>query len=343
MDWILLITGLIVLLVGGDLLVRGATAISHRLGISTRLIGMTIIALGTSMPELAVNLSAAMRGDTAIVFGNLVGSNISNLGLVLGISLLVSAIKIDRVVIRRDISIMVGISLLAVAMSHDQLWSQNTNAINSYDGVLLLLFFIVIFAWTLRSGKASQLKMRLVKIYPDPALVQVPNDEEPAKDATNPSSPKGGWFGASIMMLAGLVGILGGSDLTVEGAGRVAQTLGISQTIVGLTILAIGTSLPELVTCLIASAKGYADMALGNVIGSNIINLSLILGVSSVTHNVAIPAHGQIDLWVMLGAALALWAAAGFGRKKLTSVDGLLFLGGYITYIVLRTMLSAGT
>ena len=163
MDWILLISGLIVLLVGGDLLVRGATAISHRLGISTRIIGMTIIALGTSLPELAVNLAATMRGDTAIVFGNLVGSNISNLGLVLGLSLLVGAIKIDHAVIRRDISIMVGISLLVIAMSHDQLWSPNTDAINSYDGVLLLVFFIVIFAWTLRSGKASRSKVRLLQ------------------------------------------------------------------------------------------------------------------------------------------------------------------------------------
>ena len=322
MEWLVLLVGLSVLLVGGEALVRGATSLASTLGVSSMVIGMTVVAFGTSAPELGVNVAAARSGHTAITFGNVVGSNIANVGLILGLTAIIRTLRIHRSIVTREIPVMLVATAGAILLGSDWLFRRTPDVIGSLDGILLLFGFVVFLALTVRSALRSRR---------DDLFIQEAKQEQEQHRPVR-------WRVASSLTALGLAGVLLGSHWTVKGATQVAQSLGLSETLVGLTIVAIGTSLPELTTSLFAAFKGHADLSIGNIVGSNVFNLLFILGVSSSIHPVAIPAEGGVDLFMLAAFSVILLPFAS-SQKRLVRGEGLLLLLGYVAYMLWRVSL----
>ena len=320
MDWLLLIAGLVVLLAGGEALVRGATALARRLGVSPMVIGMTVLAFGTSAPELAVNVAAALNGSSAITFGNVVGSNIANVGLILGFTAVLQTLRIHRTIVTREIPIMLGATVVAIFLGSDWILGNAPDRLDRIDGVWLLVAFAVFLFVTVRNALRARKDDRFMH-----------EAEEKQDETALPNAPV-----AVVLTVAGLAAVLLGSDWTVDGATGVARALGMSEALIGLTIVAIGTSLPELTTSLFAAMKGHADLAIGNIVGSNVFNLLFILGVSATIHAVPVPAHrGRIDLLAMAAFSIIL-LPFGITQKKLRRAEGALLLVGYVAFMVWR-------
>jgi cation:H+ antiporter len=321
MDWLLLVLGLVVLLSGGEALVRGATGLAKRLGISPMVIGMTVLAFGTSAPELAVNVAAATAGRSALTFGNVVGSNIANIGLILGVTSILQTLRIHRTIVTREIPIMLGATGLAILLASDWALGHQPDQLGRIDGVLLLIAFVGFLFVTVRNALRARKDDRFMH-----------EAEEEQEEVVAPRT-----LVTALLTIAGLVGVLAGSHWTVEGATRVAQSLGMSEALIGLTIVAIGTSLPELTTSLFAALKGHADLAIGNIVGSNVFNLLFILGVSATIHAVPVPLlRGRIDL-LMLAAFSLILLPLGLTQKRLKRAEGALLLAGYVVFMVWRT------
>ncbi|NIM01311.1 MAG: calcium/sodium antiporter [Acidobacteria bacterium] len=321
MNWLLLIVGLAVLLGGGEALVRGATALARRLGVSPMVIGMTVLAFGTSAPELAVNVQAALTGNSAITFGNVVGSNIANVGLILGLTSLIQTLRIHRTIVTREIPIMLGATGLAIVLAGDWVWGSAPDRLGRIDGAILLLAFAVFLFITARNA---------IRARRDDQFIHEAEEEQ--EQAALPSV-----MIAVPLTVAGLVGVLLGSDWTVAGASGVAEALGMSEALIGLTIVAVGTSLPELTTSMFAALKGHADLAIGNIVGSNVFNLLFILGVSASIRAVPVPEdRGRIDLLVLAAFSLIL-LPFGITQKRLRRTEGALLLSGYAGFMVWRT------
>jgi cation:H+ antiporter len=321
LDWLLLIAGLVVLLAGGEALVRGATALARSLGVSSMVIGMTVLAFGTSAPELAVNIDASVSGRSAITFGNVIGSNIANVGLILGITTIIQTLRIHRTIITREIPIMLGATALTIFLGCDWILGNAPERFDRVDGVLLLVAFTAFLFVTVRNA---------LKARKDDRFMHEAEEEHDEIVSLRP-------LASMLLTLAGLTGVLLGSHWTVEGATRVAQTLGMSQSLIGLTIVAVGTSLPELTTSLFAALKGHADLAIGNIVGSNVFNLLFVLGVSATIHPVPVPApRGRMDLLALAIFALILLPLA-VTQRKLQRVEGALLLAGYIAFMAWRT------
>jgi cation:H+ antiporter len=326
LDWLTLLGGLIVLLLGGEALVRGATSLARTLGVSSMVIGMTVVAFGTSAPELGVNVAAAWNGRTAITFGNVVGSNIANIGLILGLTAIVGTLKIHRSIVTREIPMMLAATAGMILLSSDWLFQRTPDVIDFRDGVCLLSGFAVFLAWTVRNALRSRR---------DDSFIQEARQEQQQYGRVR-------WKVASALTGLGLAGVLLGSHWTVAGATQVAQTLGMSESVIGLTIVAIGTSLPELTTSLFAARQGHADLAIGNIVGSNVFNLLFILGVSSSIHAVAVPAKGGVDL-LMLAVFSAILLPLASSQRKLKRSEGMLLLLMYMAYMVWRTIGDSAT
>ncbi|MDD7969848.1 calcium/sodium antiporter [Roseinatronobacter alkalisoli] len=295
--------GLVVLLLAGDLLVRGAVNLALRLCIPALMVGMTIVAFGTSAPELLVSVKAILQDAGGLALGNVVGSNIANILLVLGLPALVSALAVNREVLR-DYLMMLAVSVLFTALAL-------TGVIGGWQGLVLLAAFALFMADSIRRGRES-------RTQPD------------ALEGADPSMP-----GARIALytVIGIIGLPLGANLLVSGAVDIAETLGVSDLMIGLTIVAVGTSLPELATTLMAAIRREGGVALGNIIGSNLFNLALILGVAGQVGDMVIPAQMvQLDLWVMLGASLVL-APFIWTEKPITRIWGGVLLLGYAGYI----------
>ena len=249
---ILVVVGLAMLCYGGHWLVEGGVRIAKRLRISSLIIGMTVVAYGTSTPELAASI-AAVGEHTQLILGNVVGSNISNIGMVIGISAILVPLVVQKSTVRKEVPIMIGVSLLLIALSLD-------NGISQWEGVLLLAGLIAFTVYIFQSAKKQR--------------------ENNVSEDTGDSQKKN-IFGKAIALVALGIGLLwGGAILTIDNAVVIAQSFGISERIIGLTIIAIGTSLPELITSVIAIRKGHHDIGVGNIIGSNIYNVLMIIGVS---------------------------------------------------------------
>ncbi len=309
-----LLAGLIVLLAGGELLVRGASALARNLGVSPFVVGLTVVAFGTSAPELAVNVSAALSGNSDITFGNVIGSNIANIGLIIGLTALMKAFTVRRSIVSREIPVMLGVTALGIVLALDARFGR-------VDGAILLVCFVCFLFVTTRTALKDRNKDR---------FLEGAEGEEEAHKVMH-------WAPASLLTLAGLAGVLLGSDWTVDGASGVAVSLGMSQAVIGLTIVALGTSLPELTTSLFAVRKGQAELAIGNVVGSNIFNLLFILGVSSGIRAVEVPRGGFMDLIAMAIFSVVLLPFA-MSRQRLARHEGLLLLAGYLAYMAWRTL-----
>ena len=299
---VLLLIGLVMLCFGGNWLVSGGIDIAKKFRISNLVIGMTIVAFGTSSPELAASIAAA--GDhSAIILGNIVGSNIANVGMVIGVAAILVPLAVHKSVLRKEIPIMLGVSALLVLLSIDGELSQ-------YDGLLLLIGLGVFAVYTFRSA----LKQR-----------------EKSKDDTNPS--KNNVYLKSIGLIGiGIIVLYIGAILTVDNAVVIASEFGLSETIIGLTVIAIGTSLPELITSIIAIRKGHSDIGIGNIIGSNIYNILMIMGVGASLGGVLITADIYVDYAIMIIFSLSL--LIGLKTKIINRTMGIILAAGYGLYLI---------
>ncbi len=302
--------GLVLLLAGGEYLVRGAVAVASRMGVSPMLIGLTLVGFGTSTPELVASLNAAMAGAPGIAVGNVVGSNIANILLILGIAAVISPMVIHREAFRRDGPVMLGAALLMTAVA---LYGWAGRGVGAVFVVLLVAYMIYGYVSDRRQQDAA-------------AKLHAAEAEEvmPAHPAI--------WSGL-VMAIGGIAAVVFGADLLVDGAIVIARDLGMSESLIGLTLVAIGTSLPELVTSVMAAIRRHGDVAFGNVVGSNIFNVLGILGVTALVEPIAVPAEiAGFDVWVMLATSLLLLAFAASGWR-LTRGEGALFVAAYAAYI----------
>jgi cation:H+ antiporter len=312
------IAGLALLILGGELLVRGAVAAALKARIAPLIVGLTVVSFGTSAPELFTSLSAALNGSSNIAVGNVIGSNIANIALILGLTALLKPVLVDRRVLYRDAPVMI---LASLAMW----WVVSDLNISANEGGALLLamvvFIGVLVGYARKDRKTEDRKAELD--YDHSVQNEVSEHGELAKK-----------HGALLLayICAGMVGLYFGSGLFVEGAQGLAKSAGVSDRVIGLTVVAFGTSVPELVASLIAVLKGHSDLALGNVVGSNLFNILLVLGATALIKPLDVdPAMLSWDIWWMLGLALLLIPLAA--TKKINRVSGLLLLTLYIAYI----------
>jgi cation:H+ antiporter len=317
---LLFLLGLALLLAGAYLLVRGSSRLARTVGVSELAIGMTIVAFGTSAPELAVNVQSALSGKTEISFGNIVGSNVANIGLIIGACALLRPLTIESVLVRREIPMMILVTLAALVLAYDVLLREQIGAFDRSDGLMLLLLFGVFMFYTVAGV--------LRKEETDPLA------EQAVQELTS------GVRHRTVVNLAlsglGLIMLIVGAKLATSSAVSLASALGVPNTVVGLSLVAVGTSLPELVTSVVATWKGHTDLALGNIVGSNIFNLGFIQGLTALLKPVAVPAGGLTDLWVMMGFAVLLLPLAVTDRLRIVRWEGGILLIAYVAYMTIR-------
>ncbi len=307
MTVVLIVAGLVGLFVGGDLLVRGAVALATRLGVSPLVIGLTLVGFGTSTPELITSVQAALQGVTGIAIGNVVGSNIANVLLILGTAALIAPIRIDRAPFRRDAMALTLATALAVGLVL-------TGEVGRAEGGILVFGLVLYLAMMLRSAGQEG----------------GPTNEDVLRAESAVSKSK-----AIAMLVGGLVILLLAAPALVSGAVSVAEWAGVSDTLIGLTIVAVGTSLPELVTAVIAARRGETAVAYGNIIGSNIFNILGILGIAGMIVPLPVPAEIiALDLWIMAGTTVIALAMAITGWR-ITRAEGGVLLALYLAYLAL--------
>ncbi|TCM83506.1 calcium/sodium antiporter [Rhodovulum steppense] len=311
--------GLALLVLAGDSLVKGAVNLSLRLGVPTLIVGLTIVAFGTSAPELLVSIQAVLRDSPGIALGNVVGSNIANVLMVLGLPALIVAIRTDECDTRRTYGLMLGATVffLAISLTGTITWVHGF-------GLLLVLGFVLADAFLTARNHRRENGVRV-------AAGDAPEEVEGA-------DPGLGWPKILVFLVLGLIGLPLGADLLVDSSIEIARALNVSDTVIGLTLVAIGTSLPELATTVMAALRRQADVALGNVIGSNMFNLLAIVGIASFFGNIPIPPEMlRFDFWVMLGTTLLLVPFV-FRGWPLTRVWGAIFTALFVLYIALVVM-----
>lgn len=304
----LLIIGLLVLVIGGEFLVRGASSLSKLYGIPSLVIGLTVVAFGTSAPELVVNMVAAFNKTTDIALGNVIGSNIVNILFILGACSLIATLKVQRSTTWKEIPFaLLAMVMVLIITSDVYLNNESVNVITKGEGLVLIGFFAIFMYYILELAKKGGDEGEEIALY---------------------SKTK------SILFIAGgLVALFFGGKLFVEQAIVIAKLFGMSEAFIGLTIVAIGTSLPELITSIIAARKGEADLAVGNIVGSNIFNVFWILGLTAVITPVVVPTGFLIDALVGIGAALLLFVFMFLGKKhEFTAWKGVAFLIAYTLY-----------
>ena len=306
------LAGLILLCIGGYAIVSGGVSLAKKLRISSMIIGLTVVAYGTSTPELAASLLAAFNSHTELILGNIIGSNISNVGMVIGISAIFAPLLISKITVSRWIPIMIGVSLLVVAMSYD-------GEISQVDGLILIAALIGFTAYTIKTVKKQKIQQNET----------VENDELEGEYFL--SKYKIETYPQSIgLIVAGVIVLFIGGHLTVDGAVNIAETLGLSQLVIGVVIVAIGTSLPELITSIIAIAKKQTDIGVGNIVGSNIYNILLILGVSSAIVGIPVVPDVFSNYYIMIAFSLVLFI--GF-RRYIPRVVGVGLAIAFVVYL----------
>ena len=298
---LLLALGFVLLVKGADWFVEGAAGIADKLGIPQLVIGLTIVAMGTSAPEAAVSITAALQGTADITVGNVVGSNIMNILVILGLSSAITSIAVAKTTVRYEIPIMLFITGLFLILGAVD------GTLSLLDGILLWVCFLGYLGYMFLMTKKGLM------------------EAEEAESANRPV-----WL-LVVMGVVGMALIVLGSDVTVDAATALAKMFGMSERFIGLTIVALGTSLPELFTSVIAAKKGKADIAIGNIVGSNIFNILLVVGTSALITTVPFASNFVVDCLVAIGAGVLLWLCV-FRKKKLTRIGGILMLLSYAAY-----------
>ena len=312
MNILLLIVGLGLILAGANFLTDGSAALAQRFRVPEFIIGLTVVAVGTSTPELVVSVLSAIGGQSDVAIGNVVGSNIFNVFVILGVCALIRPVPLTAGNIRRDIPFGVLVSLLLLALAQDSLLCKGAaDRIGRLDGAAMLALYILLMWYTIRKTKR-------------------PEATAPTEGS---KAPMAAWLTA-VMIVGGLAGLVFGGEMFLRSATSIARSLGVSESVIAITLVAGGTSLPELASSLVSLFKGKAEMALGNVIGSNIANFLLILGVSATIHPLSM---GGITVWdllmVLLSSVVVFLAAFTFKRKAIDRWEGALFVTIYAVYI----------
>jgi len=314
MDYILLVLGFILLVKGADIFVEGSSSIAKHFKIPAFLIGLTIVAMGTSAPEAAVSITAAVGGQNGIVAGNVLGSNLFNTLAVLGICALIKPCPVAPKIVKGEYPMSGGVTILFIILALTNLGSNETLYFSRIDGIILLIAFVSFLIFTIKTAFSEDHS----------------HDEDEIKDVSMTK--------AVIMVIGGLAGVIIGGQFVVNSASAIAASFGISETLIGLTIVAIGTSLPELVTSAAAAVKGHTDIAVGNVIGSNIFNLLLVMGLSSTIHPVSIERVSIYDAAILTIVTFVTLIPC-IRHKHITRLWGAIMVvlyAAYMVYIIIR-------
>ena len=305
-ELVLLVTGFVMLIKGADIFVEGAAGIAAKFGIPQLVIGLTIVAMGTSAPEAAVSIAAAFKGTADITIGNVVGSNIINILVILGVTALIVAVAVQQSTVRYEIPFVILVTIVLLVMG------ALDGKIGRLDGVILWALFIVYLIYLFLMAKHGR------------------GEEETQMDAPV--------WKLLLFVVIGAALIVIGADVSVDAASEIARVIGLSERFIGLTIVALGTSLPELCTSVVAARKGNADLAIGNIVGSNIFNILFVVGTTALIIPVPFNPAFVVDTAVAIGAAVLLWVCV-FRKKKLTRPGGILMLAayaGYFAYLMMK-------
>lgn len=304
---VLLAVGFVMLVKGADWFVDGAAGIADKFGIPQLVIGLTIVAMGTSAPEAAVSITAALKGNADITIGNIVGSNILNVLIILGITSVIVAVSVQKSTVQYEIPFMLVIIVLLAFFGY------TSGHITFWEGVILWIAFLIYLSYLFIMAKNNKEESEEIQKRPVWMLI--------------------------LFVIAGLILVVWGSDVTVDAATKIAKAAGLSQRFIGLTIVALGTSLPELVTSVSAARKGKADIAIGNIVGSNIFNILFVVGTTALITPVVFQAGFMVDCLISLAAGILLWLCV-FRDRKLGRVGGVLMLLAYVAYFVYLVVLK---
>lgn len=315
MDYILLIVGLVLLTYGANLLTKGCVGMAARFRVPEFIVGLTVMAVGTSMPELTVSTLSALNGSSDMAIGNVTGSNIFNTLIILGICAMIRPMVFTKENIRRDIPICIAASALLLVMA---LYIGTPEGVGRVEGIILFLLYIAFVLYSIRSAK---------KDAPD---AEAGTDDGKQTEATM------GWGKILFFIVVGLAGLIYGGNLCLDSATAIARAWGVSEAIIAITIVAAGTSLPELASSVAAIANGKLSLALGNIIGSNVANILLILGLCGSIKPLTMGGITPLDMWMVVGSAvLLLLSALAIGQRRITRFEGVLYLAIYVAYVVL--------
>lgn len=307
LQFVLLAVGFLMLVKGADVFVDGAAGIADKFGIPQLVIGLTIVAMGTSAPEAAVSITAALKGNADITIGNIVGSNILNILIILGITSVIVAVSVQKSTVRYEIPFMLVITVMLAIFGY------TSGHITFWEGIIFWIAFTIYLAYLF--------------------IMAMNNKEEVEETKKRPV-----WM-LLLFVVIGIVLVVWGSDVTVDAATMIARAAGLSQRFIGLTIVALGTSLPELVTSVSAARKGKADIAIGNIVGSNIFNILFVVGTTALITPVVFKPEFMIDTMISLAAGILLWLCV-FRDRKLGRVGGIIMLLGYVAYFVYLVVLK---
>lgn len=315
-ECLLLIVGLALVVLGADFLVDGASSIAKKFGVSDFVIGLTIVGMGTSAPEMVVSFIGALQGNGDIAIGNVVGSNIFNVFMILGATALILPMDITPMNRKKDIPLNIAITLIFIALGMSRtLFGIGDDVLGRMDGAILLVLFAAYIYMCFRFDTANQTETNENEKVIKPTL-------------------------AAVLIVAGLAGLVFGGRMFVNSATSIAKMLNVSDKLIAITILAGGTSMPELVTCIVAAFKKKGQLALGNILGSNVFNILLILGGSALIHPLSMAGMSYVDLGALLLSALVIWASIHTNKKnQLDRADGLLLLlleAAYMTFLIIK-------
>lgn len=311
LDILFLVGGLALILIGANCLTDGSAAVAKRFGISELVIGLTIVAFGTSAPELVISILSAINGSAELSIGNVVGSNIFNVLMIVGVTALVSPIKVEKNIMTKEIPLVILSSLVLLFMTNDALLDNRIdNVVSRIDGLVLIMFFLIFMRYTFSIAKNS------------------------GEDIDGLASTKAMTVWKSVLwIVGGLCGLIFGGRLFVDGASNIARSLGVTESIIGLTLVAAGTSLPELATSVTAAFKNNPGIAIGNVIGSSLFNIFFILGTAATITPLPLGNINNLDIGVLVGSSVAFWVVGWYFRKRtITRIEGALLVAGYVAY-----------
>ena len=313
MDYILLIIGLALLTWGADLLTKGCVGMAARFRVPEFIVGLTVMAVGTSMPELTVSTMSALKGSSDMAIGNVTGSNLFNTLIILGICALIRPMVFTKENVRRDIPLCIAASVLLLVMA---LYVGTPAGIGRVEGMILLAMYIAFVLYSIRSAKKDS------------------PDAEAGTDDGQQGEAAMGWGKILFFIVVGLAGLIYGGNLCLDSATAIARAWGVSEAIIAITIVAAGTSLPELASSVAAIANGKLSLALGNVIGSNVANILLILGVSGAIKPLTMGGITPLDMWMVVGSAVVLFLSAlAIGQRRITRLEGVIYLAIYVGYV----------
>lgn len=304
MEYVLLVIGFILLIKGADCFVDGSAGVAHKLRVSSMVIGLTVVAMGTSAPECAVSIAAAFRGENTVAISNVVGSNIFNLMIVCGVCSVIMPLSVKASTLKKEFPISILAAAALLAMSYLGM------EIGRGEGLLLLAGFIAFLVWLVRGAKRDRSEA-----------------QEDAGEIKSLSAVM-----CLVYIVIGIIAIVMGGDIVVDSAIKIAENFGLSQTLIGLTIVAMGTSLPELVTSIVAAKKGEDDMAIGNVIGSCIFNILLVLGIAGTISPMEVLMENMIDAIILIGMSIIVWIFAWSG-KRISRTEGAVMVAIYAVYM----------